>query len=254
MDAAEDLYGPRQALFYDAFHHTYAGDLTFHLKNAKRRPGPILELACGTGRVGIELIRNGADYFGIDAAEGMLELFRNKWAALGRQGSPPFQSGDMRTFELGRTFDTVLITHNSLQHIHRDSEVLQVFERCRRHLGPEGRLIFDVFNPDRRILERDPEKRHPLDRFFDEARGQWCEVSESNRYDSESKVNFIRWFYSYENGESGSIRLEMRQFFPQEMDALADSAGLKVLNKWGDFVGSGFSAASPRQVYECAAG
>lgn len=251
-EAGEDLYGARQAHFYDAFHHTYAGDLAFHRKTARRRPGPILELACGSGRVGIELIRSGADYFGIDAAEGMLELFRKKWDALGREGEPPFRAGDMRTFALNRKFDTILITHNSLQHIHRDEDVLRVFGRCRAHLAPDGRLIFDVFNPDRRILNRDPDKRHPLDRFYDEARGQWCEVAESNRYDPDSKVNFIRWFYAYENGESGTIRLEMRQFFPQEMDALVEAGGFRILSKRGDFVGSGFGAASPRQVYECA--
>jgi hypothetical protein len=109
-----------------------------------------------------------------------------------------------------------------------------------------------VFNPDRRILERDPEKTYPVSKFLDESRGKWCDVSESNRYDPKTQVNHIRWFFAYEKGETGTIQLEMRQFFPQEMDALVEQAGFRIGNKWGDFVGSGFGPASPNQVFECA--
>ena len=253
MSSIADLYGHGTAAFYDAFHSTYVADLAFFLKIAKRHRGPVLEVACGTGRVGIELIRAKADYFGIDMSDSMLARFGKKWEALGLGGEPPFRQGDMRDFDLRRRFGIVLITHNSLQHAYLDDEALQVFGCCRRHLAPDGRLVFDVFNPDRRILERDPEKRHPLDKFLDEARGEWCEVSESNRYDPASKVNHIQWFYRYEKGEERTIRLEMRQFFPQEMDGLVEKAGFRIVNKWGDFVGSGFSTASPRQVFECRA-
>lgn len=247
-----DLYGHRPAHFYDAFHATYAGDLPFFLKISKKNPGPLLELACGTGRVGVELIKAGADYYGLDASLGMLDLFRAKWKSLGRAEDARIFAGDMRCFELRRSFNLILITHNSLQHIHLDHDVLRVFASCRRHLAPGGRLIFDIFNPDWRFLDRDPDKRYPVSKFFDEERHEWCEVEESNRYDRASKVNFIRWHYAYEKGESGTFRLEMRQFFPQEIDGLVEAAGFKILNKWGDFVSSGFSAASPRQVFECA--
>ncbi len=251
MNSPADLYGHRHAEFYDAFHSTYAADRAFYLKMARRNPGPLLELACGTGRIGIELIEAGADYFGMDASEGMLAMFRRKWITSGRSGEPPLRQGDMRNFSLGRKFSVILITFNSLQHLQRDEEILQTFHCCRRHQAEGAPLIFDVFNPDRRFLDRDPKQIYPVTKFFDETRGEWCELSESNRYEPESRVNFIRWFYRYENGESGTFQLEMRQFFPQEMDALVEQAGFSIRKKWGDFVGSGFSAASPRQVFEC---
>lgn len=246
------LYSSRRAEFYDAFHSTYNADRAFFLKMARKHPGPLLELACGTGRLGLALIEAGVDYHGLDAAPGMLELFGKKWDASGRAGEPPLCRGDMCDFDLGRKFDVILITFNSLQHVHRDEEVLQTLSCCHRHLASGGRLIFDVFNPDLCFLDRDPAKRYPIAKFFDEARGEWCDLSESNTYDPRSRVNFIQWFYRYEKGESGTFQLEMRQFFPQEIDALVKTAGFQILNKWGDFVGSGFSAASPRQVYECA--
>ena len=250
---SSDLYSPRHADFYDAVHGTYVADAAFYLKMTKKYPGPLLEIACGTGRVGMPLIEQGANYLGLDASPGMLARFRKRWEASGRAGMPPLVQGDMRRFSLGRKFQLILITFNSLQHIHTDHEVLEVFAHCREHLLEGGRLFFDVFNPDRRFLDRDPGKRYPVEKFLDEARGEWCNLTESNSYDPATQVNHIRWFARYENGEEGSFRLEMRQFFPQEMDALVEAGGLRMLNKWGDFVGSGFSAASPRQVYKCAA-
>jgi SAM-dependent methyltransferase len=243
----------RHSSFYDAFHGTYVADQAFYIKQVKTHGGPVLELACGTGRLGMFLSSVSPDYTGLDASEGMLDLFRKKWAEAGRPGEPRLHQGDMRDFTLGRTFGLVLITFNSLQHIYRDEDVLRTLRCCRRHLAPTGRLIFDVFNPDRRILERDPTQWYPVSKFLDEERGDWCEVVESNRYDPDLKVNFIQWRYRYEKGESGTFRLEMRQFFPQEIDGLVGEAGLRIVNKWGDFVGSGFSAASPRQVFECEA-
>lgn len=246
-----DFYD-RHAGFYDAFHGTYVADQAFYIKQLKARGGPVLELACGTGRLGMFLSSICPDYTGLDASEGMLDLFRKKWSAAGRPGGPRLHRGDMSDFNLDRVFAWVLITFNSLQHIHRDEDVVRTFQCCRRHLSQGGRLVFDIFNPSRIILERNPQERYPVAKFLDETRGQWCQLTESNRYDPQSRVNFIRWYYEYENGEAGSFQLEMRQFFPQEMDALLERAGLKVINKWGDFVGSGFSLASPRQVFECA--
>lgn len=248
---ASDLYAHGSARFYDAFHGTYAADRSYFLRLARNNPGPVLEIACGTGRLGLELIRAGADYFGLDAAEGMLGRFREKWRERVGAGEAPVACGDMRRFELQRRFGLVLITFNSLQHLQSDAEVLDTFACCRRHLEPDGLFVFDVFNPDRRILERDPDRVYFVQRFLDEERGEWCDVSESNRYDPVSRINSIVWHYRYEKGEEGTFRIRMRQFFPADLDALVARAGFRAVNKWGDFAGSGFGEASPRQVFEC---
>ena len=40
----------------------------------------------------------------------------------------------------------------------------------------------------------------------------------------------------------------MRQFFPQEFDALFEYNGFKIEAKYGDFDESGFTGDSPKQI------
>ncbi len=63
----------------------------------------VLELACGTGRLAYSLVRDGADYTGIDMSTDFTDLAKNKLIKAGN----PFSivSGDMRNFKLNKTFD-----------------------------------------------------------------------------------------------------------------------------------------------------
>ena len=58
----------------------------------------------------------------------------------------------MRAFDLGRTFDFVFITANSLLHLHEAEDLVSCFRSVRRHLAPGARFVFDVFNPSVRLL------------------------------------------------------------------------------------------------------
>ena len=53
-------------------------DIPFYLEYAKKLNGKILELGCGTGRVSIELAKNGYFVTGLDLSESMLEIYKNK--------------------------------------------------------------------------------------------------------------------------------------------------------------------------------
>jgi 2-polyprenyl-3-methyl-5-hydroxy-6-metoxy-1,4-benzoquinol methylase len=61
---------------YDAFNQPYQDDLKFYLAEARKARGPVLELACGTGRLTIPLRKKGVDITGLDLAAPMLEVAR----------------------------------------------------------------------------------------------------------------------------------------------------------------------------------
>ena len=46
------------------------------IKNTKSKK--ILELCCGTGRIGLPLIDSGIDYYGIDSSSSFIDYFHNK--------------------------------------------------------------------------------------------------------------------------------------------------------------------------------
>ena len=85
-----DIY----ARFYDLDHGDLDADLFMIQQLAARSGSPILELACGTGRVLLPLARQGYQVTGVDLSAAMLDVARRKAAARRRRsgfttGPPP---------------------------------------------------------------------------------------------------------------------------------------------------------------------
>ena len=55
-------------------------DAAFYLDVAKSSGGPVLELGCGTGRVLLDIAREGVTVTGIDRSRPMLEILEKKLA------------------------------------------------------------------------------------------------------------------------------------------------------------------------------
>ena len=69
-------------------------------------PETVLDAGCGTGRVGIELAAHGIDGVGVDVAAAMLATAR------ARGPEVEWVEADLRSFDLGRTFDVVVMAGN----------------------------------------------------------------------------------------------------------------------------------------------
>jgi len=61
------------AEYYD-FDHAITLDVEFYLDFARQCGSPILELACGTGRLVVPLAEAGFEVYGIDLSENMLAV------------------------------------------------------------------------------------------------------------------------------------------------------------------------------------
>ena len=238
------------ALQYDAFNTPYLPDLAFYRAEARKARGPVLELACGTGRLTLPIRKAGADITGLDVAAPMVALARRKAAAAGLDVK--FVRGDARKFRLGRRFKLVFMAFNSLQHLGRREDLEGLFSSVRRHLAPGGRFIFDVFNPDPRYLTRDPEELLPVAYYDDPAGSGKILVNERYRYDKAAQTSRIDWYYRREkDGRTVKKRLNLRCFFPEELLALLHYNGFRVVKRCGDFRGRPFGPASKVQLLVC---
>jgi len=237
-------------LQYDAFNQPYTDDLPFYLSEAEKARGPVLELACGTGRRAIPLGKAGIDITGLDLAAPMLERAAAKAAAAGLKLE--FVRGDARSFRLNRRFRLIFMAFNSLQHLGRLEELERLFGSVRRHLAPGGRFIFDVFNPDPRYLSRDPEELLPVAYYDDPSGGGKMLVNEQYSYDKEAQVSRIIWHYRREkDGRTVKKALNLRCFFPQELPALLKYNGFRIAARYGDFNRSPFKSGSAKQIFVC---
>jgi SAM-dependent methyltransferase len=228
------------------------GMLDFYHRQVVSYGGPTLELACGTGRLTIPLAEAGADVMGIDISEHMLRTAEMK--ARERDVQVTFSCGDMRDFNLGRQFKLILIPAQSLSHLHAREEVEACFGCVRRHLAVGGGLVIELFNPSLALLAREAGRRYPVGDYEDELTGERFILSEEVRYDSASQVNHISWHFLGDGAEREDLlSFEMRQFFPQEIDALLEYNGFMVERKYGGYDGEVFVDSSPKQLIVCTA-
>ncbi len=129
------------AILYDSF-NTHGTDGDFYLSLAQS-PCRILDLGCGTGSVALQFARLGHTVTGLDPAPGMLDVARGKDEA----GTVRWIAGDARDFDLGETFDLIIMTGHVFQVFFDDTETLAVLSSARRHLAEGGRLAFESRNP-----------------------------------------------------------------------------------------------------------
>ena len=132
-------------------------DVSFFVQAAQQAGSPVLEVGCGTGRILIPTARAGIDITGLDLSSHMLAICRQNL----RLEPPTVQArvtlvqGDMRRFDLARTFRLVTLPFRPFQHLTTVADQLACLACIHRHLVPGGSLILDLFNPSLTYLTSD---------------------------------------------------------------------------------------------------
>lgn len=112
------------------------------LKEYGAGEGLVLDMGCGTGSITQILSQAGYDMIGIDNAEDMLSIAREKAEEEELKILYLFQ--DMREFELYGTVAAVVSICDSINYITEEDELLQVFSLVNNYLDPGGIFIFDL--------------------------------------------------------------------------------------------------------------
>jgi SAM-dependent methyltransferase len=117
--------------------------VAFYAALAQETGGPVLEIACGTGRVSIPIAKLGFAVTGLDIVPGMLERARHKSVGLLTR----WVEGDARRFDLGERFRLIFMTGNAFQAMLTRADQEALLEGVRRHLYDEGLFSFETRNP-----------------------------------------------------------------------------------------------------------
>lgn len=115
------------------------------LRDIGHEPGIVLDLACGTGTLTLELARRGLDVYGVDASPEMLSVAQQKAGKLGK--NVLFLCQKMQQLDLYGTVDTVLCTLDSVNHLVQEKDVQKAFQKVSLFLNPGGYFLFDVNTP-----------------------------------------------------------------------------------------------------------
>nr|WP_321235106.1 class I SAM-dependent methyltransferase [uncultured Psychroserpens sp.] len=236
------------ANIYDGM-NTSLADLQFYKRwLPKNKNARILELCCGTGRLTLPIAKDGYNITGVDYTASMLEQAKVKASNEGLEVE--FIEADIRTLNLPETFDLIFIPFNSIHHLYKNDDLFKAFNAVKKHLKEGGLFLLDCFNPNIQfIVEAEKEQKEIAN--YTTKDGRDVLIKQVMRYENITQVNRIEWHY-YINGEFDSIQnLDMRLFFPQELDAYLERNGFNIINKFGSFEEDPFSNNSEKQIFIC---
>ena len=166
MSAYEALAASYDRLTQDV---DYAAICTFVLQLLERHgrsSHEVLDLACGTGSLSLELAARGMQVIGADLSEEMLTEADVKAAQL-PENRPRFICQPMQRLQLPHPVDLVVCSLDSLNYLTDPADCAETVSRVWDSLRPGGAFIFDI-NSEQKLRALDGQV------FLDENEREYC--------------------------------------------------------------------------------
>jgi ubiquinone/menaquinone biosynthesis C-methylase UbiE len=238
------------AEYYD-YDHDISEDIDFYLIYARQCGPPVLDLACGTGRLLVPLAEAGYEIWGVDISENMLAVCHKRLWDEGLEHRVKLVQDNISSFDLPRKdFRLIFIGLRSFMHLLTRADQIACLRQVQRHLHTEGIFILSVIVPNAENLAQEPGEEFVVRREFDLPNGN--HVMRKNRlatHDVNRQVRCFEMKFEEYNPEKKLIReklvpLHTRYMLPGELEALLKDSGYQVMESFGDhernpFTGTG---------------
>jgi|SRR5579859_5627545 len=227
----------RFARLYDWEHDRYLDDVDVLLGFARRFGGPVLELACGTGRLLAPFARAGFAVTGVDSSAAMLERARLRLERLGLAATLVQQK--VERLQLDSQFQTIVYGLDSFGLLLARDDQLAALRAARQHASHAARLVLDVANGNLRGASEPPEELlHDLT-MPDPETGRPITKFVLRRPRPAAQLDELLFFYD-EQDERGylkrsTVELKLRWFTRFELELLLETAGWQLEELYGDY-------------------
>ena len=211
-------------------------------------PRRVLELACGSGRIGLELLHAPGDFLldGLDIAPEMLKAYARKLEQepeATRQRVRLYE-GNMSDYALEHKgqYDLIFLPFNSIAHLYELEQQLHTFHTTYEHLVVGGRFVVDIFLPDIDYLSaalNRPSNVYLEDEIESPQEDFTMLLYSSRKYDQIDQLQHIVWTHEkfFETGEHERYltKLDMHVFFPRELQLLFLASGFSIEAIYGSY-------------------
>lgn len=242
----------RFARFYDAEYADFRDDLPLLRHYAERVDGPLLDLACGSGRVLLPLAQAGFHLTGVDTSQEMLARARRRVAAAGVGGRVTLVDHDIASVPLDRTFGLAFIQVNSFMHLNTPQRQRQALQCWRGYLRPGATLLIDLFNPDLLTLIEADGRLLVDQQWRDDDSGATVVKQITRRIDLSTQLQETIFVYDevFPDGQSRRtiIPFTLRFLWRAEAELLLELCGYRLERVYGGYDMHTYDAESPRMI------
>ncbi len=219
------------SVYYDLTYGRNFKDLPFYTTITKDFKGKVLEVACGSGRIYLELLQAGVDIQGIDLSENMLEGLKKKAAAMNL--NPKVSLADMRNFSLDEEYDLIIMPGRSFIHNITIDDQLSTLKSCRNHLAENGKLIMNLFYPNREVMatKYNRENKLPMDK---PVKGMEL-VNWSGFVNEPDQVIVTKMTWKQDGKVVSEFTSELAYIYKREFELLLRLAGFSSWQVYGGF-------------------
>ena len=247
-DNLEDF---RDADLYDLRDEGYDDDYPLTEQWARATGGPLLDLACGTGRMALRLAGLGYQVTGVDITPEMIAQARQKASQQAR--SIDWVVADARTFQLGKQFSLIYMLENAWQFFLTRAGQEALLARVREHLLPEGCFLFETRNLTPRNVQY-PRRLEP--QKYQTPNGGQLVVADQQYYDPMTQIQHYTNTFTFFGPDGRElreqlVRVALRYVYPQEIEALLHYNGFEIRTCYGSWQQEPLIATSPAMIYVC---
>src|ERR687892_240190 len=234
----DGVFGEEAAARYDAWHAAKFGqavvDAMVDFLAELAKDGRALELAIGTGRIGLPLARRGVSVHGIELSRAMVSRLRAKPGGK----AIDVTIGDMATTKVRGSFSVVYLVANTIGNLTTQEAQVACFRNVAAHLEPGGCFVVEVLVPGLRRL--------PLGETF-----QPFDVSSTHlgfdEYDV-ARQGLVSHHYWIDDGKVDVVSIPFRYVWPSELDLMARLAGMTLRERWSGWKREPFTSDSSKHV------
>lgn len=206
-------------------------DIEFYTKIIQPENAPVLELACGTGRVLLALWQNNVPCDGLDLAKPMLDICRSKLD--NGQFKADLYRQDFSAFEIDKKYLTIFVSGGSFQLMPSTEMAIKALSQIYKHLEPGGRFICDLWIPWDEIVNYQP-NIWKTGRIAKRPNGEKLVVTYSKTFDLKNQSQ--EGVFKYELYKDGMLELshvdeiKLKWFGINEFKYMLEKAGFKEIS------------------------
>lgn len=199
--------------------------------------GRALELGVGTGRVAIPLAGRGVEVHGIELDPSMVERLRTK------PGSDRVRVhlGDMADVDVEGCFELIFAVFGTLFALPSQDQQLRCFHNVARHLTSEGRFVVEALVPQ-------PGTYHDGHRISVAHASDERVVINVSALDLVAQTIDTRQVVLASNRPVDIVPIHVRYSWPAELDLMAQTAGLRLFERWANWDRQPFANHDVRHI------